>query len=848
MRTAKTTCRRILALLLLAGALPCTGCLKVLYYVQLEDDARGVVTEVVKVERKALMLQKSLRGVAPFEKLLVEERARERAKLMHARLVRFQVERTRDGGLQSTASYAFDHIGDLRLPLYPWPTPSTRSYWQKALMGFSYSDDEVRRIRQLWVYTIPPDGKQADDAPQPTQPPKRSTPAQLQQLRRLLPVFRDMIQGFQLFVRFQIGKKTQWLQSCPPNVRPPSFTFRAWDGQYTLLSVTDKDLTIDEDAMMIVVPWEIAGNEKQLTRKLENSRYFIHTNSTVPGRSWDIARLHWEYLRIDGIWRFHARSLPDRGVTRLMPMQVPEVPPPPPKPKPDRYQCQYLGLGWRVLLLKDKRAAPRDFMKPGFDDSKWKRPNIYVGEAVLTEPFMLYRKAFTVPANWKGKVVHLRFGGVRDRCIVYLNGKEIGRNDGWNRRFYIDVADKVSYGGTNLLALQVENLTDKGGIWGAVDVGDTRFTSEFHLTRQETLAEETDAQKALRAELPKLPGVIAFQMHKPGETEMKENWDIYTIKPDGTGLKAIVSHRAADVHPKISPDGKTVLFLSLRDDWARILKMRKVPAGVWEDHGVYYTIDIGGKSQPKRLWPAKGLGSDACWAPDGKAIAFAQHKPPRINIKRLDTGKVISHAPPEVTECARPTFSPDGTRLYFLSLDETEVEDRWGSGRVAHLDPRTYQLVGKKWDRYLWGPTRAIAISPDGSQTAANTSHPHSGIRWNQFRWSWLRDSISQGHKRNDHLAKTDLGFRKARMLPHWRSGLPERRMYNECPVWAPNSRYILFVRGPDYHEALYFQFVRRCMLVDWMDVYLADPAARRCVRLTWLHSRMGHPDWWAPR
>lgn len=79
-------------------------------------------------------------------------------------------------------------------------------------------------------------------------------------------------------------------------------------------------------------------------------------------------------------------------------------------------------------------------------------------------------------------------------------------------------------------------------------------------------------------------------------------------------------------------------------------------------------------------------------------------------------------------------------------------------------------------------------------------------------------------------------------------AGHAVRRMYNECPVWAPNSRYILFVRGPDHAESNYLQFVRRSVLVDWMDLYLADPAAKRCVRLTWLRSRMGWPDWWAPR
>ena len=55
-------------------------------------------------------------------------------------------------------------------------------------------------------------------------------------------------------------------------------------------------------------------------------------------------------------------------------------------------------------------------------------------------------------------------------------------------------------------------------------------------------------------------------------------------------------------------------------------------------------------------------------------------------------------------------------------------------------------------------------------------------------------------------------------------------------------------VRDTAYsHEAMYLQFVRDHVLVDWMDLYLTDPANRRTVRLTWLRGRMGYPDWWAP-
>jgi prepilin-type N-terminal cleavage/methylation domain-containing protein len=75
------------------------------------------------------------------------------------------------------------------------------------------------------------------------------------------------------------------------------------------------------------------------------------------------------------------------------------------------------------------------------------------------------------------------------------------------------------------------------------------------------------------------------------------------MRPDGTGLKCIVNDRAADVFPRISPDGKAVLFLSLREKWDEVVKLRKVPRNVFEDYGVWYSVDING-GDLKRLWAA----------------------------------------------------------------------------------------------------------------------------------------------------------------------------------------------------------------------------------------------------
>ena len=53
-----------------------------------------------------------------------------------------------------------------------------------------------------------------------------------------------------------------------------------------------------------------------------------------------------------------------------------------------------------------------------------------------------------------------------------------------------------------------------------------------------------------KAAFPGANGKIAFTRHRAG------NWDIYTMKRDGTGVKRLTKNSAVDEFPMWSPDGK----------------------------------------------------------------------------------------------------------------------------------------------------------------------------------------------------------------------------------------------------------------------------------------------------
>lgn len=76
-----------------------------------------------------------------------------------------------------------------------------------------------------------------------------------------------------------------------------------------------------------------------------------------------------------------------------------------------------------------------------------------------------YRRQFTVPSDWKGKVVRLRFEAVYHEAVVTLNGKKLGEHVGGYTPFEFDVSGKLNYGGTNTVLVSADNTFHRGAWW-----------------------------------------------------------------------------------------------------------------------------------------------------------------------------------------------------------------------------------------------------------------------------------------------------------------------------------------------------------------------------------------------
>ena len=108
---------------------------------------------------------------------------------------------------------------------------------------------------------------------------------------------------------------------------------------------------------------------------------------------------------------------------------------------------------WKYNWCGAPAQRPRDFWKPDFDDSKWydiKVPSCVelqgYGVPIYTNiryphpenppytdrdynPVSSYRTTFTVPADWSGRNVYLRFEGVYSAYYVWVNGQKVGYSE-----------------------------------------------------------------------------------------------------------------------------------------------------------------------------------------------------------------------------------------------------------------------------------------------------------------------------------------------------------------------------------------------------------------------------------
>ena len=106
---------------------------------------------------------------------------------------------------------------------------------------------------------------------------------------------------------------------------------------------------------------------------------------------------------------------------------------------------------------------------------------------------------------------------------------------------------------------------------------------------------------------------IVFVLRHTDLEENKGLTDLWLVGADGTALRRLTSHKAADSNPRWSPDGKSVWFVSARSDTSQVWRI---------------AID-GGEAEQVTEQPLD-VGN-LIVAPDGRHIAFTMEVFPDCN-------------------------------------------------------------------------------------------------------------------------------------------------------------------------------------------------------------------------
>ena len=162
---------------------------------------------------------------------------------------------------------------------------------------------------------------------------------------------------------------------------------------------------------------------------------------------------------------------------------------------------QSLNGTWKFRWVKDPSRRPADFFNVDYNDATWtdidvpstwqvygirnnknwdkplyvnqlfpftydsnysvmaSRPDDWTYNNSMKNPVGSYRRHFTVPSDWNGEDIFLRFNGAGHGYYVWVNGQFVGYAEDSYLPSEFNVTDFVNFGGDNIVAVQVFRFT-----------------------------------------------------------------------------------------------------------------------------------------------------------------------------------------------------------------------------------------------------------------------------------------------------------------------------------------------------------------------------------------------------
>jgi TolB protein len=191
-----------------------------------------------------------------------------------------------------------------------------------------------------------------------------------------------------------------------------------------------------------------------------------------------------------------------------------------------------------------------------------------------------------------------------------------------------------------------------------------------------------------RGELRGLAGRIVFVSERDSQPE------IYSVRPDGRGLRRLTNAASADYPAAPSPDGRALLAVSSSGEGQ---EMQERMALLAED------------GSARQIGPVSARVRSPSWSPDGRWIAFESDTASFRDLYRMASdGSGLQRLTDNPEGNYEPAVSPDGASIAFVSSRDGDAEVyvmRADGGQPRRLTA---------FHRDDWGPR----WSPDGRRIA----------------------------------------------------------------------------------------------------------------------------------
>src|SRR5690242_18338439 len=242
--------------------------------------------------------------------------------------------------------------------------------------------------------------------------------------------------------------------------------------------------------------------------------------------------------------------------------------------------------------------------------------------------------------------------------------------------------------------------------------------------------EESKARRLIRIPLwiaaaAAIPAAAAFAWWFRG-------WQLRSVRPPQVMYERLTDFSGMEESPTISPDGKSVAFVSdstgSRQIWIRLLA-GGVPFQLTHDAGdhlsprwspdsasLFYYTPPGEGSHEAVVWEISALGgtsrrltgslSEVDPSHDGKSLAFFRLGTGQIELVRTDRDashpQVLAHFPPK-TGCLQPRWSPDDSSIAFMLADDRWSDDLYYVSATGGV-PRRVTFDAALFSGFSWLP------------------------------------------------------------------------------------------------------------------------------------------------